>query len=536
MGILEKLFTPTSTQAAAWPADDDRWYMPLTAASFTGSGAGVTDESAMKVSAVYRATKIIAESVATLPLVIYERTASGKDRAMNHPLYDVLHTQPNDYMDAVEFREYCQTSLLHHGNAYALRLGGPRGSTDQLRPLDPNRMTVRRMSNNTTIYRYTVPQTGGYVDYSEDEIFHVRNGIGPDGLTGVSIIRKAAESIGIGIMTEQYAARVFSQRGELGGVLEYPAELSPRARENLRDAWQQSHAGPENWHRIAVLEEGMTFRPITMNPEDAQLLASRQYTVTDIARWFGVQPHLLMDLSRSTNNNIEHQGIEFVSYTLRPWLVRWEQAINRQLISANRRFFAEHIVEGLLRGDSLTRNRAYSMALNAGWMTPNEVRERENMNRLDGLDSPRFPLNTAPAGSDAATGDRAMLEEPAYMAEVPEPAIDSMEHSIARTFAREQAGRILRRELTQLNKAHRRSSSADEFMAEAHEIYAEHKKFLTDQKIDDALAESWCRAQIDALDWSGFNGAKEWTNSRIDDLTDLLISNAQSLLESKEDR
>lgn len=488
----------------------------------------------MKISAVYRATKIIAESVATLPLVIFERTDRGRERAPNHPLYDLLHTQPNDFQDAVEFRELMQTNLLHTGNAYALKVRGARGATDQLRPLDPNRMTVRRMSNNRTLYRYSVPQTGGFIDYDEDEIYHVRNGISSDGVTGLGVIRLAAEALGVANMAEQYAARVFSQRGQLGGVLEYPAELSPRARENLRDAWQQAHAGADHWHRIAVLEEGMSFKPITMNPEDAQLLASRQYSVTDIARWFGVQPHLLMDLERSTNNNIEHQGIEFVVYSLRPWLVRWEMAINRQLISNRDRFYAEHIVDGLLRGDSLTRNRAYMMALNGGWMTPNEVRQKENMNSLEGLDTPRFPLNTAPAGSDAASGERPSAESPEQEALGVE-----LRNSDPQTgdwiFAEMTAANILRREIKQLERAEKRASTNEEFLKEARAIYERHAEFLQKENfLGREMADVHCGQQINALDWGGFNATDTWLTDKTKTLAEALIDHARKIAEGEQ--
>jgi hypothetical protein len=198
------------------------------------------------------------------------------------------------------------------------------------------------------------------------------------------VIRLAAESIGLGKAAEIYGASLFGQGARPGGILEHPAQLSDQARENLRSSFEGLHKGPANANRMAILEEGMTWRQVAIPPEDAQFLQTREFQVIEIARWFNVPPHFLRDLSRATFSNIEHQGIEFVIYSLRPWLVRWEQEVNRKLLSPAERkgYFAEFLVDALLRGDIATRYESYATARNNGWLSADEIRSMENQNPL----------------------------------------------------------------------------------------------------------------------------------------------------------
>lgn len=349
--------------------------------------------------AVHNCTRILAETVASLPLPVYRRLpGGGKERATDHYLYPLLHDQPNPEMTSFEFRETLMGHLALWGNAYAEMERDGAGRVRALWPLRPDRMQIKRDDRGLR-YEYNLPD-GKVAVLRQTNIMHVR-GLSSNGIVGYSPIRLAREAIGLALATEEFGARFFGQGSRPSGVLEHPGKLSEEAAKRLRKSWEEMHSGLSQAHRVAILEEGMSWKQIGIPPEDAQFLSTREFQVIEIARIFRIPPYLLQDFSRATFSNVEHTAISFVVHTVRPWLVRWEQSFKRDLFLPGERetYFAEFLVDGLLRGDIESRYRAYSVARQWGWMSANDVRELENMNPISGGDVYLIPLNMVPAGS-----------------------------------------------------------------------------------------------------------------------------------------
>jgi len=347
------------------------------------AGVNVNESNAINYSAVYACVRVIAETVASLPLHVYQRIPSGgKQRAPDHPLYDILHDMPNPEMTSFTFREVLQAHLLLWGNAYAEIEWGPDGFVRGLWPIPPNCVQVERDERERLWYRVSLPD-GIQKLLPEEQMLHIP-GLGFDGLQGISPIGAARQAIGLGLAAEEFGARFFGNGTNLGGVVKHPGKLSETASKNLRASINETYAGLGRSHRVMLLEEGMEFEKIGIPPEDAQFLETRRFQLNEICRIFRVPPHLVGDLERATFSNIEHQSIEFVVHTIRPWLVRWEQALKWKLFlpSERRSFFAEFVVDGLLRGDIKSRYEAYAIARQNGWMSADDIRELENMNPL----------------------------------------------------------------------------------------------------------------------------------------------------------
>ena len=343
------------------------------------SGVRVDEESSMRTSAVYACVKILAETVASLPLHLYKKGTNGKNEfADQHPLFSCLYETPNDEMTSFEFREIMMTSLLLYGNAYA-RIIRKQGHVTELWYLKPQYMTVERDTITGKIkYTYSDDITNKTYVYKPKQIFHIK-GLSIDGVKGLSPIAQAREAVGLSLATEEYGAKFFGNGARPGGVLEHPGILKDP--EKLRESWNQVYQGTRNSHKVAVLEEGMKYHSIGIAPEDAQFLETRKYQVNEICRIFRVPPHLVGDLERATFSNIEHQSIEFVQHTIRPWIVRWEQAIARALLSAEERtiYFARFNVDGLLRGDYKSRMEGYAVGRQNGWLSTNDIRKLEDL-------------------------------------------------------------------------------------------------------------------------------------------------------------
>lgn len=346
----------------------------------TWSGKSVTERSAMQTTAVYACVRIIAETVASLPLHVYEYTGSGKERVYTHPLYRILHDIPNPEMNSFIMREVMMSHLLLWGNSYSQIIRNGRGEITALYPLMPEKMTVDRGSDGNLYYKYNSDKQGSFV-FRKDEIFHIV-GLGFDGLIGHSPIAMAKNAIGLCIAAEEYGSSFFSNSGTPSGVLEHPGVL--KEPEKVRDAWNKAYGGNGNAHKVAVLEEGMKFNPISINPQEAQFLETRKFQVNEICRIFRVPPHMIADLEKSSFNNIEQQSLDFVTNTIRPWLVRIEQSIFQQLLneSEQEKYFAKFNVDGLLRGDFQSRMNGYAVGRQNGWLSANDIRELEDLNRI----------------------------------------------------------------------------------------------------------------------------------------------------------
>ncbi|MFI3165333.1 MAG: phage portal protein [Bacillota bacterium] len=346
------------------------------------SGVRVDEISAMQTSAVYACVRLLSETVASLPCSLYRRDKQTKERAEEHPLHGVLHHMPNSEMTSFNFREVMMTSLLLYGNAYARIIKDKAGHVKELWYLKPRNMEVERNSTTGKItYTYSDDITNKTMVYKPEQIFHII-GLGYDGVKGLSPIQQARESVGLAIATEEYGARFFGNGAKPGGVLEHPGVLKDP--EKLRESWNKVYQGTKNSNKIAVLEEGLKYHEIGMSPEQSQFLQTRKYQLSEICRIFRVPPHMVGDLERSTFSNIEHQSIDFVTHTIRPWLIRWEQAIYMKLLNEKERalYYPHFNVDGLLRGDFYARMEGYSLARQNGWMSANEIRELEDMNPI----------------------------------------------------------------------------------------------------------------------------------------------------------
>jgi len=354
----------------------------------TTAGKPVTERTSMQMTAVYSCVRILAEAVAGLPIHLYKYTnTGGKEKAADHPLYFLLHDEPNPEMSSFVFRETLMTHLLLWGNAYAQIIRNGKGEVVALYPLMPNRMTVDRDTNGQLYYTYNrstdeAPTMKGLtVILKPTDVLHIP-GLGFDGLVGYSPIAMAKNAIGMAIACEEYGAKFFANGAAPGGVLEHPGTLKDPAR--IRESWNATFGGSSNSNKVAVLEEGMKYTPISISPEQAQFLETRKFQINEIARIFRVPPHMVGDLEKSSFSNIEQQSLEFVKYTLEPWLVRWEQSMVRSLLSPTEKnkYFIKFNVDGLLRGDYQSRMNGYATARQNGWMSANDIRELENLDRI----------------------------------------------------------------------------------------------------------------------------------------------------------
>jgi len=354
----------------------------------TPSGKTVNEFTAMQTTAVYSCVRILAEAVASLPLQVYRYKENGKERVYNHHLYHILHNEPNTEMSSFVFRETLMSHLLIWGNAYAQIIRDGAGRVVALYPLLPNKMTVSRDKNGEIYYIYTTTsdENPNFKDYGsvvlrKQDVLHIP-GLGFDGLVGYSPIAMAKNAVGMTIATEEYGASFFANGANPGGVLEHPGVLKDPKK--VRDSWNEVYRGTANAHKIAVLEEGMKYQQIGIPPEEAQFLETRKFQINEIARLYRIPPHMVGDLDKSSFSNIEQQSLEFVKYTLDPWVIRWEQAMQRSLLlpKEKQEFFIRLNVDGLLRGDYQSRMNGYSVARQNGWLSANDIREMEDMNPI----------------------------------------------------------------------------------------------------------------------------------------------------------
>lgn len=424
MGLINKLF-----KSRDHPKIDNRTVGSSYSFYMGGSSAGknVNERSAMQMTAVYSCVRILAEAVAGLPLHLYRyKEDGGKERAIDNNLYHLLHDEPNKEMSSFIFRETLMTHLLLWGNAYAQIIRNGKGEVVALYPLMSNKMQVDRDENGELYYIYTrssdeaKTMDGVTVYLTPRDVLHIP-GLGFDGLVGYSPIAMAKNAIGLAIATEEYGAKFFANGAAPSGVLEHPGTIKDPSR--LRENWNSTFGGSANSGKVAVLEEGMKYTPISISPEQAQFLETRKFQIDEIARIFRVPPHMVGDLEKSSFSNIEQQSLEFVKYTLDPWVIRWEQSLSRALLNEDekRKYFFKFNLEGLLRGDYESRMSGYAVARQNGWMSANDIRELENMDKIpaeDGgdlylINGNMLPLNKAGAYANIEkedTADEEILE------------------------------------------------------------------------------------------------------------------------------
>lgn len=406
----------------------------------TTSGKAVTERSAMQMTAVYSCVRILSEAVAGLPLHLYKYMDSGgKAMALDHPLYHLLHDEPNPEMSSFVFRETLMTHLLLWGNAYAQIIRNGKNEIVALYPLMPNKMSVDRDEGGRLYYTYyrgsdeAIRDKEFAVTLQPSDVLHIP-GLGFDGLVGYSPIAMAKNAIGMAIACEEYGAKFFANGAAPGGVLEHPGTIKDPQR--VRESWQSTFGGSGNANKIAVLEEGMKYTPIGISPEQAQFLETRKFQINEIARIFRVPPHMVGDLEKSSFSNIEQQSLEFVKHTLDPWVIRWEQSIQRSLLSRDEKaaYFVKFNLEGLLRGDYQSRMNGYAIGRQNGWMSANDIRELENLDRIpaeDGgdlylINGNMLPLKNAGAFADTPTDDGKEGKTDEEILELEEPNGDEL--------------------------------------------------------------------------------------------------------------
>lgn len=355
----------------------------------TTSGKPVNERTAMQTTAVYACVRILAEAVASLPLHVYEyQDDGGKKLVHDHPLYYLLHDEPNPEMTSFVFRETLMSHLLIWGNAYAQIIRDGAGRVLGLYPLLPDKMDVQRDDKGNIYYVYSrnsdenpMFKEYGNIRLKAEDVLHIP-GLGFDGLIGYSPIAMAKNAVGMTLACEEYGASFFANGANPGGVLEHPGVLKDPSK--VRESWNSVYRGVNNAHKIAVLEEGMKYQQIGIPPEEAQFLETRKFQINEIARLYRIPPHMVGDLDKSSFSNIEQQSLEFVKYTLDPWVIRWEQSLQRSLLLPGEKgkYFIKLNVDGLLRGDYQSRMNGYAVGRQNGWFSANDIREMENMNPI----------------------------------------------------------------------------------------------------------------------------------------------------------
>lgn len=403
------------TVGLQYPAWDDFWYGPT--GGTTASGVDVTVEKAMQATAVFACIRVLSETIASLPIAIYERVGNRGDRkpVPTHPAHYLLHNEPNPEITSYAWRELMVSHLATRGNAYSYIDWGPnRFTLTALWPIHPSLIDPIRDDNYQLAYEIQGWRMPGETksattkrSYAPYKILHLM-GLTDDGAFGISPIQAARETIGATLGAMDYGARLWANDARARQAIELEATMDRDDRKQFQIDWQNQFTGAGR-HKVPILEPGMKLKNMQITPEDAQFLETRKFQIADIARIWRIPPHLIGELDRATFNNIEHLGIEFVVHTIRPWLRRLEELLNRGLLVSREekeRYFIEFNVDGLLRGDVKSRFDAYATARNWGWMSVNEIRRQENRNSIENGDEYMRPMNMEPLGTPPKVKER----------------------------------------------------------------------------------------------------------------------------------
>lgn len=459
--------------------NDDAWWERFFGGGGVSSTAGVcvSEDSALAFSAVYRAVCLIAGTIATLPIHVFRRTSdTNRERISDHPLELLLNYRPNEYMDGLTFREAMQSNVLRWGNAYAeIQRAGPK--VVGLYPLNPSKVQPKILEDGQLIYEVKNAY-GQLTKLNSASVLHLKN-LSPDGLVGWSVVRLAREGIGLGLATERYGGSFFGNGSRPGGILKSKMRLDKKARDTLREEWTAIHGGPNSGGQVAILSGDMDWMPTSIPPEDAQFLETRKFQVDEIARWYGVPPHLLADLERATFSNIEHQGLEFLNYCLRYWLVKWELVCSDLFTDSEEDLYLEYETSALVRADLKARYDAYAVGRNGGWLSVNDIRARENMNPVgDAGDIYLAPVNMVPLDNLLNPPEPALAPvppQPPAPEEEPEPEEEpnptEEQNAPLRGLFLDAAGRMIRKECKEAIKA---AKHPEKFLAWLDKFYPHH--------------------------------------------------------------
>lgn len=479
MGLLSKVFRP---QRLSESSGVFNWFWNELMGNKTASGRRVGPDNALQVSAVYACVKVISETMAIFPLKVYRKKPSGgRIEAVNHPLYDVLHRKPNRYQNAFEWIEMIAVHLCLRGNAYCLKVAGINGPFSELLPLRPDLVTLRKDRKTGQFYYEYINDEGNRDTFFPEEILHIKLMPSKDGMTGLSPISLAQESIGIAMAAEEYGASLFGNGAVPKMLLHTDQPLKPDEKRTMEKLWHDNFGGSGNHNKTAVLSHGLTAQNLSISPEEAQFLQTRKYQVADIARIFRVPLHLIGDLERSTNNNIETQSGEFVQYSMLPWVRRLEAAINMALFEDQAgRYYSEFSMDALLRGDSKSRAAFYKEMFNMGVYSINEIREKENENPIGDEGDKRF-VNAALVDLKLA-GDPNLGKPDVPASPSPDNRTPTQQNSEAKSKARllilSEIGKMIRWEVAETNKL---ANNPKEFTGKLELFQIDHGKRMIEK-------------------------------------------------------
>ena len=498
MKLFDSLFCPQPMMASTSDALDDRFYGR--GGTITGTGLRITPEIALKASAVLACVKLLSETMGTMPALIIETNGRERSPARSHPLWPVIHDQPNSWMTPYQFWSLAVVFTALWGNFYARIVPGPRGFASALLPLHSDKVRVKQQDDLSLIYEIT-NKTGPKTILLQHEVFHLR-GMSIDSEVGLDVMNLAREVVSLALAAEGYAARLFSNDARPGGVIQHSGILKKEGRDNLKDSWRNAYAGVGNAHNVAVLEEGMEFKPITPAAKDTQMVETRKEQAIEIARIFSVPPPLIGILDDANYSNVVALAEFFGKFTMTAWAVNYGQSINTQLLQDPGRFSAKFLMLALLRGDPKTRGEFYKTLFNISSITPNEVRGFEDLNPLPGGDELFVPLNLR-EGSAVPQGASAQAE----------------------SIIRAAAHRIARKEFSIAAKAaERHPNDNDAYQAAVDSGFTGHAAFISVVLLipADEAADIAADAHAAALD--GLASMGDWCAVRMDQLTRLALN------------
>lgn len=475
---------------------DDRWFTP--SPFLSAAGVPVTPELALNLSAIWKGFRLYGDALGSIPCITYRRAGDDRQRAPEHPLYDLLRYQPNTWQTAYEFWEMIAGHLVLRQNAYIEIVEGPRGFADQLIPRHPGRMIPKMLPSGRKVYHYT-DERGGQRVYTADEIMHIR-GASDDGVAGIELARVGAQSIGVALAADQYAARFFKQGAAPALAVIHPNELGPDGLANLGASVRSYFSGLAHTHGVLPLEENVKVERLGIEPEKAQLLSTREFSIPELARWLNLPEYALGGTKTPTYASAEAFRQDLVDFSFRPVAVRCEQAIRRDLIIATRDYYAEFLLDGYVRGDLATRGEYYTKATGgSAWMTTNEVRRLENLNADADPDSGRIrqPLNTSTGTPPASR---------------PAPGPANRRAARAEAISREAITRLVRTEVAAATKAGQRfAADADGWAGWLREFYGEHaEKVAHHLRIPVPEARAYAARQGTRLQEAGVGVLADW--------------------------
>jgi HK97 family phage portal protein len=494
------------------------------------TGMAVNHSSALTSTAVYAAIRLLADTVAQLPLPLYRVQANGgKKRATDHPLYRLLQLRANPEMSAFTFRQTLAGHQVGWGNGYAEIEWSSSGYPKALWPLMPSATYLSRLANGSLVYD-TYIEGYGYFRLPAWRVLHVR-GFGGDGLMGYSPIRLHAETIGLDLGTREHGATFFANGARPGVVLTHPELLDDEAVERMKASWNDAYAGLKNAHRVAILEEGVQIQQMGIPPNEAQFLETRRYQLQEIARIYRIPPHLLQDRQTGAQSMVEQLSREFVDYTLLPLLKSFEQEMTWSLLAddENDRFAIEHLVDGLLRGNTKDRHEAQAIGRQNGWLSVNDIRRMENLDPIEGGDAYLTPLNMVESGKqptptqgsgkvvDGKVDGRAIPEKTAQERRSEPEQVEKLRKRRStlleahRLLYEDVAKRLVRREVQDLRRGvgkYLRKRSVQDFKAWLDEFYLELGAVMREQFAPTvrSLAEQMAQAAADELERESFTG------------------------------